>query len=43
LGLLSRTGPAELRYLPRNSTVIAYADVRGVMASAVRKKIHEPS
>jgi len=41
LGLLTRTGPAELRYLPRDSTVIAYADVRGVMASAVRKKIHE--
>jgi len=41
LGLLSRTGPAELRYLPRDSAVVAYANVRGVMASAVRQKIHQ--
>jgi hypothetical protein len=41
LGLLSRTGPAELRYLPRDSEVIAYADVRAVMTSAVRQKIHQ--
>ena len=35
LGLLARTGPAELRYLPRDSAVVAYANVRGVMASAI--------
>jgi hypothetical protein len=41
LGLFARTGPAELRYLPRDSAVVAYANVRNVMASAVRQKIHQ--
>lgn len=33
-------GPAELRYLPKDAAVIAYADVRSVMSSDVRRKVH---
>src|SRR5262245_32552828 len=35
-----RTGPAELRYVPRDAVVLAYADVRDVMASELRQKVH---
>ena len=34
-------GPDELRYVARDATVIAYVDVRGVMTSDLRRKIHE--
>lgn len=34
-------GPEELRYLPSNSAVVAYADVRDVMASELRQKFRE--
>lgn len=32
-------GPEELNYVPRNATVIAYADVREIMTSDVRQRI----
>ena len=34
-------GPEELRYLPSTSTVVAYADVREVMASELRQRLRE--
>ena len=34
-------GPEEMRYLPSTSTVVAYADVREVMASELRQKFRE--
>jgi hypothetical protein len=34
-------GPEELRYLPSTSTVVAYADVREVMASELRQRFRE--
>jgi hypothetical protein len=37
----SRTGPAELRYVPADATVIAYADVRNVMTSDFRQRFRE--
>lgn len=38
----SRTaGPGELQYVPRNVAVVAYADVRDVMTSELRRKLHE--
>src|SRR5437867_4260295 len=36
-----RGGPDELKYVSRNATVLAFADVRGVMSSELRRKIHE--
>jgi hypothetical protein len=33
-------GPAELQYVPRNATVIAYAEVGEIMASELRQKLH---
>lgn len=33
-------GPEELQLLPRDATVVAYADVREVMASELRQKLH---
>jgi hypothetical protein len=35
-----RGGPAELDYVPRDATVLAYADVRDVMTSELRQKLH---
>jgi hypothetical protein len=32
-------GPAELEYIPRDTSVLAYANVRDVMASELRQKI----
>src|ERR1700730_19221374 len=32
-------GPEELQYIPRNATVIAYANVQEVMASQLRQKL----
>lgn len=33
-------GPAELRYVPNSAAVVAYADVRNLMQSELRKKLH---
>src|SRR5438874_12785842 len=32
-------GPDELQYVPRDATVVAFADVREIMASDVRQRI----
>src|SRR4051812_7729402 len=37
--LVDRDGPEELNYVPRDAAVIAYAEVREIMASDVRQKI----
>src|SRR5438128_426730 len=37
--LLDRNGPEELQYVARDAAVVAYADVREIMASDVRQKI----
>src|SRR5205085_3897749 len=34
-------GPEELQLLPRNVTVVAYADVRDIMTSELRQKLHQ--
>src|SRR5262245_12883619 len=34
-------GPDELRFVPRDAIVVAYADVADVMASEVRQKLHK--
>jgi hypothetical protein len=38
---LSRQGPDELQYVPGNATVVAYANVKDVMASELRRRIKE--
>jgi hypothetical protein len=35
-----RGGPDELEYIPRDATVIAFANVQEVMASELRQKLH---
>jgi hypothetical protein len=35
-----RGGPAELQYVPRDASVIAYADVRAIMSSELRQKVN---
>jgi hypothetical protein len=37
--LVDRDGPAELQYVPRDSAIVAYADVREIMTSDVRQKV----
>jgi hypothetical protein len=37
----SRTGPAELSYVPADATVVAYANVGEVMASQIRQKMKQ--
>jgi hypothetical protein len=37
----SRTGPAELSYIPPDATVVAYANVGEVMASELRQKMKQ--
>jgi len=37
----SRTGPAELSYIPADATVVAYANVGEVMASQLRQKMKQ--
>jgi hypothetical protein len=37
--LVDRDGPEELRYVTRNAAVVAFADVREIMASEIRQKI----
>jgi hypothetical protein len=36
-----RGGPDELEYIPRDATVVAFANVQEVMASELRRKLHE--
>lgn len=40
VGAIRREGPEELQFIPRDAAVIAYANVQEVMASDVRKKLH---
>src|ERR1051326_7511637 len=40
VGAARRDGPEELQFVPRDAAVIAYANVQEVMASDVRKKLH---
>lgn len=41
-GPFARTaGPAELKFVPKDATVVAYANVREVMASDVRQKVRQ--
>jgi hypothetical protein len=41
-GVVAATaGPQELRYVPRDATLVAYVDVREVMASELRKRLRE--
>lgn len=37
----SRVGPAELAYVPADAGIVAFADVRDVMDSELRKKLRE--
>src|SRR6188768_2983864 len=37
----SRSGPAELSYVPADSTVVAFANVREVMDSELRQRIKQ--
>jgi len=37
--LSSRVGPDELRYIPADAALVAYADVREVMASELRQRL----
>jgi hypothetical protein len=39
LTLIGGDGPAELAYVPADSRVVAYADIRDVMGSEVRRKL----
>ena len=39
LTLIGGDGPAELAYVPADARVVAYADIRDVMASEVRRKL----
>jgi len=39
--LARRGGPQELQYVPSQVAVVAYADVRAVMTSELRQRIHE--
>jgi hypothetical protein len=40
MGAFSRAqGPAELRYVPADATLVAYADVQDVMRSEFRQKL----
>src|SRR5918992_1680119 len=38
-GLSVRRGPDELQFLPRDATLIAYANVQDLMVSEVREKL----
>src|SRR5262245_30314730 len=38
--LASRGGPAELNFIPRDASVIAFANVQEIMASELRQKLH---
>src|SRR5919201_2851201 len=38
-----RGGPQELQYIPNHVAVLAYADVRQVMTSELRQRVHEAS
>jgi len=38
--LASRGGPTELNFIPRDASVIAFANVQEIMASELRQKLH---
>jgi len=38
---VGRTGPAELRYVPADAAVVAYADVHTLMGSEIRQRIRQ--
>jgi hypothetical protein len=38
---LGADGPDELRYVPRNASVVAYADVHEIMTSDIRQRIRQ--
>jgi hypothetical protein len=38
---LARGGPDELQYVPPTATVVAFADVREVMSSDLRRRLHD--
>ncbi len=38
---MRRGGPDELKYVPQDATVLAYADVQDVMHSQLRQKMHD--
>src|SRR5499427_7708132 len=38
--LASRGGPAELNFIPRDASVIAFANVHEIMGSELRQKLH---
>jgi hypothetical protein len=40
-GAISSVGPDELRYVPRDVAVVAYADVRQIMASELRQRLRQ--
>jgi hypothetical protein len=39
--LVASTGPDELRYLPKSSSVLVYADVKGIMQSELRQRFKQ--
>ncbi len=41
LSRLTTSGPEELRYVPRDATLVAYANVRDVMQSELRQKMRK--
>ncbi len=43
LTLIGGDGPAELAYVPADARVLAYADMRDVMDSEVRRKLSAAS
>jgi hypothetical protein len=43
LSFVGSRGPAELAHIPRDTRLIAYADVRGVMDSALRRRLSDPT
>jgi hypothetical protein len=40
-GALAQGAPSELTYVPADATVVAYANVRDVMASELRRRLHD--
>src|SRR5919201_1476137 len=40
-GAFQRRGPEELQYVPRDATLVAYADVHEIMTSDLRQKLHK--
>jgi len=40
-GAFQRRGPEELQYVPRDATLVAFADVHEIMTSDLRQKLHK--